>query len=101
MAEAAEPAGTPAARELLGLWRLAGEEVPRDELADALLRSRPGVAQAYYLGWQAAAGTYAELGSGRRLPPGPGDPAQASDVAVFAQLAAAGELSVEALCRLP
>ena len=96
--------GTAAPLELLELLRLAGAGAARDELADALLRlalSRPQVQQAYYLAWQAAAGTYAERGSAGRLPPGPGDPARASDAELFAQLARTGELSVAQLQRLP
>ena len=96
------PADLP--RELRELLRLTGAAVARDELADALLRlaqARPEVAQAYYLAWQPAAGTYAELGSARRLPPGAGDPAQASDAALFTALAARGELSVADLRVLP
>lgn len=91
-------------RELRELLRLAGEAVTRDELADALLRlaqARPEVAQAYYLAWQPAAGTYAELGSTRRLPPGAGDPAQASDATLFAALAGRGEMGVTELRALP
>ncbi len=91
-------------RELRELLRLAGAGVSRDELADALLRlaqARAEVAQAYYLAWQPAAGTYAELGCARRLPPGAGDPAQASDAALFAALAAHGQLQVERLRGLP
>lgn len=95
-------AGMP--RELRELLRLAGEGVPRDELADALLRLAQGrlsLAQAYYLAWQPAAGTYAELGSARRLPPGSGDPARASDAELFAALAEQGEIGIERLRGLP
>ncbi|WP_414153850.1 PAS domain S-box protein [Pseudomonas sp. AN-1] len=91
-------------REMRELLRLAGESVARDELADALLRlaqARPEVAQAYYLAWQPAAGTYAELGSTRRLPPGAGDPAGASDAELLAALAARRELDVATLRALP
>ena len=91
-------------RELRELLRLAGAPLARDELADALLRLAQGrreVAQAYYLAWQPAAGTYAELGSTRRLPPGAGDPAQASDAVLFAALQRDGEVNVADLREMP
>ncbi|MCM2321470.1 MAG: PAS domain-containing sensor histidine kinase, partial [Pseudomonas sp.] len=107
MAKSAKQSGAGRAavgQELQELVRLAGEGVGRHELADALLRltrSRPEVIQAYYLAWQAAAGTYAELGSVERLPPGQGDPLTASDAELHAQLTARGELGLAELRRLP
>lgn len=96
--------GWTASAALTGLLRLAGEGAGGAALADALRRlalSHDEVRQAYCLAWQAGTGTYAELGSGERLPPGPGDPLQASDAALRARLAAQGEIAVAALLELP
>ncbi len=107
MAETAKQSGAGCAapgQELQELLRLASEGVAGHPLADALLRlarSRPQVTRAYYLAWQPATGTYAELGSAERLPPGLGDPLTASDAELHAQLTVRGELGLGELRRLP
>lgn len=105
MAKTAKQSGAGCAapgQELQELLRLASEGEAGHPLADALLRlarSRPQVTRAYYLTWQPATGTYAELGSAERLPPGLGDPLAASDAELHAQLAGGGELSLAELCQ--
>lgn len=96
--------GPAPAHELLELLRLAGEGVEQPALADALVRlaeSRPEVRRAAYLIWQPGTGTYAELGAAERLPPGQGDPLQASDAALKAYLAGPGEATFEVVRQLP
>ena len=91
-------------QEMLEVLRLARQGVDRHVLADALTRlaaARPGVARALYLAWQAGAGTYAELGSAERLPPGQGDPLSASDAPLQARLRECGALNIATLRQLP
>ncbi|WP_027897485.1 PAS domain-containing sensor histidine kinase [Zestomonas thermotolerans] len=88
----------------LKTWlRLQREEVPLGTRADALcqvLRSCAEVRQAFYLSWQAHAGIYSHEGSGQQLPPGQGDPLEASDRQLFERLSAAGSLSLGAVRQL-
>ncbi|UXY51364.1 PAS domain-containing sensor histidine kinase [Pseudomonas tohonis] len=83
----------------LHTWlRLQREGVPLAARADALcraLRGRPEVQQVYYLGWLEKVGIYGHEGSGQHLPPGLGDPMQASDQPLFDALAQAGRLSLD------
>lgn len=82
----------------LQTWlRLQHEQVALGARADALcrvMRGCNGVTQAFYLSWQVEAGIYAHEGSGSHLPPGQGDPLQASDGALFAQLQSGGFLDL-------
>ncbi|MDH4609930.1 PAS domain S-box protein [Pseudomonas sp. BN102] len=88
----------------LHTWlRLQREDVPLAARADALCRSLrgcPEVRQAYYLSWLPGARIYSHEGSGQQLPPGMGDPLQASDEALAARLAAEGRLSLDQLRQL-
>lgn len=90
--------------QLFSWLRLQREQVPLGSRADALcraLRGCSGVRQAYYFSWQASAGIYAHEGSGAHLPPGQGDPLQASDALLFEQLKDAGMLPVPQVRALP
>lgn len=82
----------------LHTWlRLQREQVSLAARADALcsaLRGCAGVRQAFYLSWQDAAGIYAHEGGGTHLPPGQGDPLQASDALLFERLQAEGLLEL-------
>ena len=88
----------------LHTWlRLQREDVPLAARADALcraLRGCPEVRQAYYLSWQPGARIYSHEGSGQQLPPGQGDPLEASDERLAARLAEEGRLSLQELRRL-
>ena len=64
------------------------------------LRGCPEVRQAYYLSWQPGARIYSHEGSGQQLPPGQGDPLEASDERLAARLAEEGRLSLQELRRL-
>ena len=82
----------------LHTWlRLQREQVALDARADALcrvLRGCAGVRQAYYMTWQAGAGIYTHEGSGAQLPPGLGDPLQASDRLLHERLGGEGLLDL-------
>ncbi|MBA1264466.1 PAS domain-containing sensor histidine kinase [Stutzerimonas stutzeri] len=82
----------------LHTWlRLQREQVALSARADALcraLRGCAGVRQAYYLNWQAGAGIYAHEGSEAHLPPGQGDPLQASDSLLHERLQSSGVLDL-------
>jgi PAS domain S-box-containing protein len=84
---------------VLHSWlRLQREGVPLAARADALcraLRGYPQVRQAYYLRWLDRVGIYGHEGSGQHLPPGQGDPLEASDQILFTRLTAAGRLDLE------
>ncbi|MBO3275374.1 PAS domain-containing sensor histidine kinase [Pseudomonas schmalbachii] len=83
------------------LVRLIREQAPLTARAAALCRlcaTRPGAGRSLYLGWQGR--TYEPLGGGQ-LPPGHGDPLQASDDALHAALASQARLSLVELARLP
>lgn len=84
----------------LSTWlRLQRDGASPDLCADALcqaLADFPGVRQAFYLAWREAAGIYAELGSAR-LPPGLGDPLQASDQSLRERLSSESSLSLAQL----
>lgn len=83
----------------LQAWlRLLREGGPAGENADALcryVRACPGVQQAYWLGWQERGRIYAHEGRGPDLPPGQGDPLQASDLALYRALQRRRYLSLE------
>ncbi|WP_103102895.1 PAS domain S-box protein [Pseudomonas sp. LFM046] len=83
----------------LNTWlRLQREDVLLVDRADALcraLRACPEVRHAYYLSWQAGARIYSHEGSGQQLPPGQGDPLQASDEALASRLELEGRLGLD------
>ncbi len=84
--------------------RIQREAPPLGERAIALRRALlgcPQVRQAWYLAWQPTSRTYAQEDDGPRLPPGMGDPLEASDEALFAALGEQSALTFEALRRLP
>lgn len=84
--------------------RIQREAPPLGERAEALrqaLLGCPQVRQAWYLAWQPASRTYAQEDDGPRLPPGMGDPLEASDEALFAALSEQASLNFDALRRLP
>ncbi|GIZ12409.1 PAS domain S-box protein [Pseudomonas sp. NCCP-436] len=61
----------------------------------------PQVRQVWYLAWQPSSCTYAQEDDGPSLPPGQGDPLQASDQALIEALEARPCLSFEVLRQLP
>ena len=78
------------ALQLEGLLHAVRAQRPAAEAAAALcrvLRAYPQVHGVWYLHWQAGSGTYAHLGQAAQLPPGQGDPLQASDLPLRAWLA--------------
>lgn len=84
--------------------RIQREAPPLGERAEALrqaLLGCPQVRQAWYLAWQPASRTYAQMDDGPRLPPGMGDPLEASDETLFAALGEQPSLPFDALRRLP
>lgn len=84
--------------------RIQREAPPLGERAIALRRALLGCAQvrqAWYLAWQPASRTYAQEDDGPRLPPGMGDPLEASDEALFAALGEQPALTFDALRQLP
>ena len=84
-------------RVQLHSWlRLQREALPLAVRADALrrtLQACPEVRQAFFLGWQAATGIYSHEGAAAHLPPGFGDPLQASDLLLFERLQVEPRLS--------
>ncbi|PPV36859.1 sensor histidine kinase [Ectopseudomonas oleovorans] len=84
--------------------RIQREAPPLGARAEALrqaLLGCPQVRQAWYLTWQPASRTYAQEDDGPRLPPGMGDPLEASDEALFAAFGEQASLTFDALRRLP
>ena len=84
--------------------RIQREAPPLGARAEALrqaLLGCPQVRQALYLAWQPASRTYAQEDDGPRLPPGMGDPLEASDEALFAAFGEQASLTFDALRRLP
>ncbi|MFN3768740.1 MAG: sensor histidine kinase [Ectopseudomonas guguanensis] len=84
--------------------RIQREAPPLGERAEALrqaLLGCPQVRQAWYLAWQPASRTYAQMDDGPRLPPGMGDPLEASDETLFAALGEQPSLTFDGLRRLP
>ncbi len=84
--------------------RIQREAPPLGARAEALrqaLLGCPQVRQAWYLTWQPASRTYAQVDDGPRLPPGMGDPLEASDEALFAAFGEQASLTFDALRRLP
>lgn len=80
------------------------ERLPLAVRADALLRALqacPEVRQAYFLRWQAGTAIYSHEGRAPHLPPGFGDPLQASDQALWARLHVQPRLSLSELRQLP
>ncbi|XLX39747.1 ATP-binding protein [Ectopseudomonas mendocina] len=71
-----------------------------EALREALLGC-PQVRQAWYLTWQPASRTYAQVDDGPRLPPGMGDPLEASDETLFTALGEQASLTFDALRQLP
>jgi PAS domain S-box-containing protein len=72
--------------------------------ADALRRTLlacPEVRQVFYLGWQPVTEIYSHEGGAAQLPPGFGDPLQASDRLLFERLQAASRLDLAELRQLP
>lgn len=88
----------------LHTWlRLQREGVPLAARADALcraLRDCAEVRQAFYLSWQSGARIYSHEGSCQQLPPGQGDPLQASDERLVERLAEDGRLSLHQVRQL-
>lgn len=88
-------------RNWLSLQR---EALPLAVRADGLrrtLQACPQVRQCFFLGWQASAGVYKHAGNPPHLPPGFGDPLQASDQPLFDALARQPRLSLAELRLLP
>ncbi|MDH2198964.1 sensor histidine kinase [Ectopseudomonas oleovorans] len=84
--------------------RIQREAPPLGGRAEALrqaLLGCPQVRQASYLTWQPASRTYAQVDDGPRLPPGMGDPLEASDETLFTALGEQASLTFDALRRLP
>ncbi|MDG9758845.1 PAS domain S-box protein [Pseudomonas sediminis] len=84
--------------------RIQREAPPLGARAEALrqaLLGCPQVRQAWYLAWQPASRTYAQEDDGPRLPPGMGDPLEASDEALFAAFGEQASLTFDALRLLP
>ncbi|TRO23613.1 PAS domain S-box protein [Ectopseudomonas mendocina] len=84
--------------------RIQREAPPLGARAEALrqaLLGCPQVRQAWYLAWQPASRTYAQEDDGPRLPPGMGDPLEASDESLFAAFGEQASLTFDALRRLP
>lgn len=84
--------------------RIQREAPPLGARAEALrqaLLGCPQVRQAWYLAWQPASRTYAQMDDGPRLPPGMGDPLEASDETLFAALGEQPSLPFDALRRMP
>lgn len=83
----------------LHTWlRMQREGVPLSVRADALcsaLRGCSEVRQVYYLSWLEKVGIYSHEGSSQHLPPGQGDPLQASDRVLLKRLADTGRLDLE------
>lgn len=92
-------------RVQLHSWlRLQREALPLAVRADALrrtLQACPEVRQAFFLGWQTATGIYSHEGAAAHLPPGFGDPLQASDLLLFERLQVEPRLSLGELRQLP
>nr|WP_322941691.1 ATP-binding protein [Pseudomonas sp. s4] len=84
--------------------RIQREAPPLGGRAEALrqaLLGCPQVRQAWYLTWQPASRTYAQVDDGPRLPPGMGDPLEASDETLFTALGQQASLTFDALRQLP
>lgn len=84
--------------------RMQRECLPLAARANALLRALhacPEVRQAFFLRWQASTATYSHEGSAAQLPPGFGDPLQASDQLLFERLEQAPRLDLAELRQLP
>src|SRR3989338_4926736 len=84
--------------------RMQRESLPLAVRADALLRALhacPEVRQAYFLRWQASTAIYSHEGSAPHLPPGFGDPLQASDLALCERLEDEPRLDLGALRQMP
>ena len=84
--------------------RIQREAPPLGGRAEALrqaLLGCPQVRQAWYLTWQPASRTYAQVDDGPRLPPGMGDPLEASDETLFTALGEQASLTFDALRQLP
>ncbi|WP_298184205.1 PAS domain S-box protein [uncultured Pseudomonas sp.] len=84
--------------------RMQRECLPLAVRADALLRALhacPEVRQAFFLRWQASTATYSYEGSAPHLPPGFGDPLEASDQLLFERLQHEPRLELAALRQLP
>jgi PAS domain-containing protein len=92
-------------RVQLHSWlRLQREALPLAVRADALrrtLQACPEVRQAFFLGWQVGTGIYSHEGAAAHLPPGFGDPLQASDLLLFERLQDEPRLSLGELRQLP
>ena len=88
----------------LNSWLLLQREsLPLGVRADALLRTLqacPEVRQAFYLSWQAGTAIYSHEGGAPHLPPGFGDPLQASDQQLFERLQSEPSLDLGELRQL-
>lgn len=86
-------------------WLRIQREAPalgaRAEALRQALLGCPQVRQAWYLTWQPASRTYAQVDDGPRLPPGMGDPLEASDETLFTALGEQASLTFDALRQLP
>lgn len=89
--------------ELDTLVRLLREPAPRAAQAAALLalcRARAPLERALYLEWRPRSRSYEAL-AGEHLPPGTGDPLQATDEALHERFGERCEMPVEVLLELP
>ena len=84
--------------------RMQRESLPLTVRADALLRALqacPEVRQVFFLRWQANTAIYSHEGGAPHLPPGFGDPLQASDQSLYERLQVQPQLSLSELRQLP
>lgn len=102
-AAAVSPPAMPPAATLASWLRLQQQDAPLDMKTDFLLRALaacPGISRAYYLVWHQDSHTYRQLGE-HHLPPGQGDPLNASDSALHASLQQTPRLTLHALRQQP
>lgn len=99
---AAQSLAPPAAD--LGSWiRLQRQSAPLEAKVDALLRSLEhcsGIVRTFYLTWHGGTQTYRHIGE-HHLPPGQGDPLNASDQVLYERLCDIPRLTLKELRSLP
>lgn len=98
-----QAAAIPAAADL-GSWiRLQKQAAPLEAKVDALLRSLEhcsGILRTFYLTWHSGTQTYRHIGE-HHLPPGQGDPLNASDEALHARMSDTPRIALTELRNLP